>query len=62
MFSSRKFPYLKKPSMLRFTTTLAVVQALRIRGSVAAAMRAPRKKSSADVAKSSSANGGFQAP
>src|SRR5437588_544402 len=43
-FSSRKFPYLKKPSMLRFMHTLATSQTRFDRGVAAFPIRAPSQK------------------
>jgi hypothetical protein len=61
-FSSRKFPYLKKPSMLRFMHTLATSQRRFDRGVAAFAIRAPSQKSMLVVEKRSAAKGGFHAP
>src|SRR5438093_5079416 len=57
-FTSRKFPYLKNPSMLRFMQTLPTNQTRRERRPLAVAIRLPSQKSIAVVEKSSAANGG----
>src|SRR4026208_175787 len=61
-FSSRKFPYLKNPSMLRFMQTLPINHARCEDGFFALAICRPSQKSIAVVEKRSAANGGFQAP